>query len=262
MSFIFKKAPTELAQKEPKGTEMDEERPPRLEVSLKKQSQKGIWQTRYFVLYDDVIMYYNNAKREKLVGVIPCQNILYASLIEDCEKRLDILIKSGSDTYTFKMAADFQADARLWSEAIKELSRLAAVKPKYLETDRAGMKGKFWKFPDKILPLRAKFVVAQNTGVRIETLIDKHFELAERENVEWKEEDDEDSADDGTGEKSPVPDIAIATSPIPSVEPLEGLQKELEDDEKKRANAEAFSRLNLGGQSPPPSTEKPKTHTD
>lgn len=261
MSIFFKKAPMEL-DREPKGTEMDDERPPRLEVSLKKQSQKGIWQTRYFVLYDDVMMYYNNSKKEKLVGVIPFQNILYASLIKDSENRLDVLIKSGQETYTFKMSSDFQADARLWSEAIKELSRLAAVKPKYLETDKAGMSGKFWKNPDQMLALRSKFVVPPNTGIRIEGLIDKHFEAAEREeNDEGKEEDDEDSEDDGTLEKLQQDVSTVEKSPIPSVDPHPGLKKELEDEEKKRQNEEAFKRLNLGTSSPRPNTDT-TTHTD
>lgn len=262
MSIVFKKKPKDLDQ-EPKGTEMDEERPPRLEVTLKKQSRRGIWQNRYFVLYDDVIMYYNNEKRDKLMGVIPCQNIIYASLIKGSEKRLDILIKSGNSTHTLKIAADFEADTRLWAETIKELSRLAAVKPKFLETDRAGLTGKFWKKCDRILSLRPKFIVAQNTGQRIETLIDKHFEAVDRENVEWNKEDDEDSENEPS---KIVQQLPVDTPPgtVSPITPHPGLVEELQDERKQRENEEAFKRLNVTSVSPN-STKKdkiPVTHTD
>lgn len=136
-----------------------------LEGWMKKKSPRGIvkvWQSRFFVLYEDVLQYFKKKNDLNPAGMIPLQSITEIDHHRDKKKgcRFDVIVgEAGDNQRVFGLLTDTDADADLWVKKLRELVSMYDTGDAAQELN-IDTRGKFWKNTTQIRQARAASVVS------------------------------------------------------------------------------------------------------
>ena len=147
-----------------------DQKEPLLEAYMKKKSPRGLvkfWQRRYFVLYEDVLEYFEKSGDSKPLGIIPIQDITSVEQLLHKNKGCRVVVCVGDvgdlNYREFHLISDTTQTASLWVSHVGKLVEKYYSSPSSPELNH-DTRGKYWKNVTHINKARRASIAALSWG--------------------------------------------------------------------------------------------------